>query len=72
MKVGMFECDSPSLSLGRLAELSPSPRLRRTRWRVIRMCEGSFERRSASAGVLGKTAPAVAGHAYAWILDWER
>jgi len=46
--------------------------LRRTRWRVIRMCEGSFERRSASAGVLGKTAPAVAGHAYAWILDWEK
>ena len=36
------------------------------------MCEGSFERRSASAGVLGKTAPAVAGHAYAWILDWEK
>ena len=62
MKVGMFECDPPSLSLGRLAEL----------WRVIRMCEGSFERRSASAGVLGKTAPAVAGHAYAWILDWEK
>jgi len=51
VKVGMFECDPPSLSLGRLAGL----------WRVIRMCEGSFERRSARAGVLGKTAPAVAG-----------
>ena len=39
MKVGMCEGGPPSLSLGRLAELSPSPRLRRTRWRVIKMCE---------------------------------
>ena len=36
----MCEGEPPSLSLGRLAELSPSPWLRRTRWRVIRMCEG--------------------------------
>jgi len=27
----------------------------------VPMCEGNFERRSASAGVLGETAPAVAG-----------
>jgi hypothetical protein len=54
----MCEGDPPLLSLGRLAEL----------WRVIRMCEGGFERRGASAGVLGETAlpqldPAGAGSA---------
>ena len=27
----------------------------------VPMCEGNFERRSASAGVLGETAPAAAG-----------
>jgi len=73
-KVKMCEGGPPSLSLvGSLSFLlrPADAGLRRTRWRVIRMCEGSFERRSASAGVLGKTAPAVAGHAYAWILDWE-
>ena len=64
-KVKMCEGGPPSLSLGRLAEL----------WRVIRMCEGSFERESTSAGVLGKTAPAVAGSRMRGrflILDWEK